>query len=174
MVQILDEQEVEAKAKAYEEKLREEMGLKAKDVRHFEKPFERPWNKDERDSTTILFGGLTLAHEELVGEAMRGLGYNMRRLPDADNDALTIGKEYGNRASATPPITPSARWSNIFKSSETRAKRTWRTNTSSSPRVPADPAGSVCTRQSSGRPCGTQASATSGSSYSSRPEGSTE
>ena len=102
MVKVMSEQEIEAQARQYEEKLRDEMGLKAKEVEHFEKPFERLWTKDQKDTTTVLFGGLTLAHEELAAEAMRGLGYKIQPIPCPDNDALTIGKEYGNRGQCNP------------------------------------------------------------------------
>ena len=80
MAKVMDEQELEAKAQAYEEQLRSEMGLGKKEVEHFQKPFERRWTKDQRDSTTILWGGLTLAHEELVSDAMRSMGYNIQLL----------------------------------------------------------------------------------------------
>ena len=102
MAKVMDKEEIEARTREYEEQLREEMGLGKKELTHFEKPFERPWTKDQKDSTTILFGGLTLAHEELAGEAMRGLGYKLQPLPCPDNDALTIGKEYGNRGQCNP------------------------------------------------------------------------
>ena len=66
MAKVLDKEEIEAKTQAYEEQLREEMGLGRKQVDHFQKPVERRWTKDQKDGTTILFGGLTLVHEELV------------------------------------------------------------------------------------------------------------
>ena len=96
------ERRIEAKTRAYEKQLREEIGLGKRDVRQFHKPHEGRWTKDQKDSTTILFGGLTLAHEELAADAMRGLGYNMRPLPCPDNDSLTVGKEYGNRGQCNP------------------------------------------------------------------------
>ena len=102
MVKVMDQQEIEARTQEYEEQLRKEMGLDRKETQHFEKPFERAWTKDQKDSTTILFGGLTVAHEELALEAMTGLGYKLRRLPTSDNDALTVGKEYGNRGQCNP------------------------------------------------------------------------
>ena len=102
MAKVMDRQEIDSKTQEYEEQLRKEMGLGKKLVQHFEKPFERTWTKDQKDSTTILFGGLTVAHEELALEAMRGLGYNLRRLPTADNEALSVGKEYGNRGQCNP------------------------------------------------------------------------
>ena len=102
MAKVLDKEEIEAKTRAYEEQLREEMGLGHKQVDHFQKPMERPWTKDQKDGTTILFGGLTLVHEELVKYAMEGLGYNLRILPCPDNEALSVGKEYGNRGQCNP------------------------------------------------------------------------
>ena len=102
MAKVMDEREIEAKAQAYEEQLRSEMGLGKKEVEHFQKPFERRWTKDQRDSTTILWGGLTLAHEELLSDAMRSMGYNIQLLPCPDNESLTVGKEYGNRGQCNP------------------------------------------------------------------------
>ena len=102
MAKVMDKQEIEAKTREYEEQLRKDMGLDVKQTNHFEKPFERAWTKDQKDSTTILFGGLTIAHEELALEAMRGLGYKLRRLPTADNEDLAVGKEYGNRGQCNP------------------------------------------------------------------------
>ena len=102
MAKVLDREEIEAKTQAYEEQLRQEMGLEQKQVDHFQKPIERRWTKDQKDGTTILFGGLTLVHEELVKYAMEGLGYNLRILPCPDNEALSVGKEYGNRGQCNP------------------------------------------------------------------------
>ena len=102
MTQVMDKKEIDAKTREYEEKLRKEMGLGKKELKQFEKPFERPWTKDQKDTTTVLFGGMTVAHDELVGEAMKGLGYNIRNIPTADNEALQIGKEYGNRGQCNP------------------------------------------------------------------------
>ena len=102
MAKVMDREEIEAKTQEYEKQLRGEMGLGKKKTQHFEKPFERAWTKDQKDSTTILWGGLTMVHEVLVTEAMTGLGYNVRAMPCPDNDALSIGKEFGNRGQCNP------------------------------------------------------------------------
>ena len=102
MAKVLDKEEIEAQTKQYEQQLRNEMGLEIPEISHFEKPVERPWYKEDKDSTTILFGGMTMAHDELVEQAMVGLGYNMRMLPIPDNEALATGKEYGNRGQCNP------------------------------------------------------------------------
>ena len=60
---LLVAQDVNTKVDEYEAKLRKEMGLETIDVDHYEKPFERPWTKDQKDSVTILFGGMTAAHD---------------------------------------------------------------------------------------------------------------
>ncbi|MDA1256767.1 MAG: 2-hydroxyglutaryl-CoA dehydratase [Chloroflexi bacterium] len=102
MVKVLEEQEIEAKAREYEQKLRAEMGLDSDAPTQYLRPEELRFTKDQIPSTTILFGGLTLAHEELVREAMRGLGYRVQNLPTPDNAALTLGKELGSRGQCNP------------------------------------------------------------------------
>ena len=102
MVKVLDEQDIESKAREYEERLRAEYGLNPEKREHFLKPVERRFVKRDRENTTILWGGLTLAHEELVTEAMRGLGYKVQPIPCPDNEALRIGKEVGNRGQCNP------------------------------------------------------------------------
>lgn len=56
----------------------------------------------ERPTTTILNGGLTIAHDEFVAAALKGIGYNTRPLGCADVEALRRGKEFGNKAQCNP------------------------------------------------------------------------
>lgn len=56
----------------------------------------------ERPHTTILVGGLTIAHDFLVEGALKGLGYNCRSLACPDNEALRFGKEFGNVSQCNP------------------------------------------------------------------------
>ncbi len=93
---------VDSKIREYETKLREASGLTQYTVEHFSRPFERPWTKDQIESTTILFGGLSMAHEELLTHSLVKVGYKSRPLPIPDNDALQIGKEYCNRGQCNP------------------------------------------------------------------------
>lgn len=51
---------------------------------------------------TILFGGLTEAHERLVEGAWEGLGHRAKALPVPDNEALALGREYCNRGMCNP------------------------------------------------------------------------
>ena len=87
---------------AYEAQLRRELGIEAEQSRHFTRPEERPFLKQTRESTTILFGGLTVAHDQLIQQAVRGLGYKVQPLDVPDNKALGIGKEFGNRGQCNP------------------------------------------------------------------------
>jgi predicted nucleotide-binding protein (sugar kinase/HSP70/actin superfamily) len=56
----------------------------------------------DRPHTTILVGGLTMAHDYLVEGALRGLGYAVRALDCPDTEALRFGKEFGNRGQCNP------------------------------------------------------------------------
>ncbi len=69
---------------------------------HFDKPKQYPFYADERSSTTILFGGLTEAHEELMLSHMESIGYKVERLPEADFESITIGKEFCNKGQCNP------------------------------------------------------------------------
>jgi len=69
---------------------------------HWRERHARPFNRAERSSTTIWMAGLTKNHDTFVSAAVRALGYNMEALPVPDNEALTLGKEYGNRGQCNP------------------------------------------------------------------------
>ncbi len=56
----------------------------------------------DRPHTTLLVSGLTLAHDQLVAAALRGLGYKVELLESPDNAALQFGKEFGNRGQCNP------------------------------------------------------------------------
>jgi predicted nucleotide-binding protein (sugar kinase/HSP70/actin superfamily) len=96
------EAQVDTELKAYEAELRKELGIEEEAVKHFGRPFEAKFIKQSRENTTILFGGLTLAHEQLLEQAIRGMGYKVEAMPCPDNDALTVGKEFGNRGQCNP------------------------------------------------------------------------
>ena len=60
------------------------------------------FTKRERQVTTLLVGGLTMAHDYFVEGALRGRGYNVRHLQPPTNAALRLGKEFGNRGQCNP------------------------------------------------------------------------
>lgn len=57
---------------------------------------------EQRPHTTILVRGLTLAHDDLIAAALRGLGYQAELMDTPDNEALQYGKEFGNRGQCSP------------------------------------------------------------------------
>lgn len=69
---------------------------------HFHRPVERPFTRRERETTKILFGGLTWKHEKLVQGVLEGLGYLCEPLKTPDVCAYQTGKEYGNNGQCNP------------------------------------------------------------------------
>ncbi len=58
--------------------------------------------KREKANVTLLLGGLSLAHDELVRAGIASLGYKIEALPVADNAAYQRGKELGSRGQCNP------------------------------------------------------------------------
>lgn len=100
--EALDVPEIELRARAYEARLRRAIQPEAPPDDHYRRPDELRFTKDQIPDTTVLFGGLTVAHEELVADAMRSLGFTVERLPVPDNAALALGKELGSRGQCNP------------------------------------------------------------------------
>ena len=51
---------------------------------------------------TILFGGFTWKHEDLIRAVFQGCGYRCEKLPVPDVAAFQTGKEYGNNGQCNP------------------------------------------------------------------------
>ena len=86
----------------FEREERVRLGLE-EEVDHWTDAMINPnFTAKERPHTTLLVGGLTIAHDFLVEGALRGLGYNCRRLECPDNDSLRFGKEFGNVSQCNP------------------------------------------------------------------------
>jgi len=77
----------------------EKLGL---DRDQWVEPINQTFTRKQRDTTTMLVSGLTLAHDTLVCAAFTHLGYKVAQLPSPDNAALQFGKEFGNRAQCNP------------------------------------------------------------------------
>ena len=86
----------------YKQRLLEEAGLNIGPPSHFKRPAERPFTRSERDHVTVLFGGLTLRHEQLVMAGLQGLGYNVDLVPTPVKDDFQAGREYGNNGQCNP------------------------------------------------------------------------
>src|SRR4249919_3342076 len=93
---LLEYDDIEAQVKAFEEAERRRLGLLDDTVEHWVDANPQRFTRAERGHTTILFGGLTLAHDQLVRAALTGLGYDMQPLDVPDTESLRFGKEFGN------------------------------------------------------------------------------
>lgn len=93
---------IEKKMEQERFKLEQEAGVGTSGIQHFARPVQNPFTKDQRDHTTLLFGGLTWRHEHLIEGALQGLGYNCVAVPTPDVDAFQLGKEYGNNGQCNP------------------------------------------------------------------------
>jgi predicted nucleotide-binding protein (sugar kinase/HSP70/actin superfamily) len=94
--------DIEAEVRAFEAAERKRLGLDDEPVEHWSDPNPQGFTRAQRAHTTILFGGLTVAHDVLVRSALAGLGYTIRPLDVPDTAALRLGKEFGNRAQCNP------------------------------------------------------------------------
>ena len=72
--------QIEAELKTFEEQERARLGITEAPVEQWRDANPRTFDRDERESTTLLFGGLTYAHDLLCGAALAGLGYKVRPL----------------------------------------------------------------------------------------------
>jgi predicted nucleotide-binding protein (sugar kinase/HSP70/actin superfamily) len=103
---IMDENttdiDVDAELEQFEAEERARLGLEAPTDHWTDKMIDPNFTAKERPHTTLLVGGLTIAHDYLVEGALKGLGYNCRRLECPDNDSLRFGKEFGNVSQCNP------------------------------------------------------------------------
>jgi predicted nucleotide-binding protein (sugar kinase/HSP70/actin superfamily) len=56
----------------------------------------------QREHTTLLISGLTMAHDLFLQGALRGIGYKVKAIDCPDTTALNFGKEFGNRGQCNP------------------------------------------------------------------------
>jgi predicted nucleotide-binding protein (sugar kinase/HSP70/actin superfamily) len=95
-------QELEAEIRAFEAEERRRLGLEETSKEQWRDLNPQGFTRDERSTTTILFGGLTLAHDTLLTGALAGIGYQVQALDCPDTEALRFGKEFGNRGQCNP------------------------------------------------------------------------
>jgi predicted nucleotide-binding protein (sugar kinase/HSP70/actin superfamily) len=99
-VQIATESEIRERLEAERARLRKIAGLDQS--KHFHRPVERAFTADERSRVTILFGGFTWKHEDLIRAVFQGCGYNCEKLPVPDVAGFQTGKEFGNNGQCNP------------------------------------------------------------------------
>ena len=100
VVQTDFEMEIQVRIDAERARLRAEAGLAR--MREFKKPVERTFTAAERDRVTILFGGLTWKHEEMIKAVFHGSGYHCENIPTPVVADFQAGKEYGNNGQCNP------------------------------------------------------------------------
>jgi predicted nucleotide-binding protein (sugar kinase/HSP70/actin superfamily) len=100
LVQIEQDPVVRQRLEAERIRLRRLAGLS--EPEHFRRPVERAFTAEERNRVTILFGGFTWKHEDLIRAVFRGTGYNCEKLPVPNVAAFQLGKEYGNNGQCNP------------------------------------------------------------------------
>ncbi len=94
--------DIEAELARFEAEERRRLGLD-EPAEHWRDDMTAPiFTASQRPKTTLLLGGLTMAHDYLVEGALRGIGYEARALDVADNHSLRFGKEFGNRGQCNP------------------------------------------------------------------------
>lgn len=97
----LIEDDIDAEVARFEAAERARLGLEQRE--HWvEDMANLGFTKSEKSRITILLGGLTMLQDHLVGGALKHLGYTTLALNVPDNDALRVGKEFGNRGQCNP------------------------------------------------------------------------
>lgn len=98
----LNYEEIERELSVFEAEERKRLGLEEAASEHWHDANPQQFTRDDRASTTILVGGLTLAHDQFFTAAWQGLGYKIQPLDCPDTEALRFGKEFGNRGQCNP------------------------------------------------------------------------
>lgn len=93
---------LEAMLERERERMLAEAGLSDRRPSHFKRPVERPFTKQERGHVTVLFGGLTTRHDDLIHAGLTGLGYKVARVPTPRKADFQAGREYGNNGQCNP------------------------------------------------------------------------
>ena len=93
---------IETELKQFEIEERKRLGLPVETAKHWFDAVPREFTRDQREHTTILVSGLTMAHDLFIQSALRGIGYKVLAMDTPDNDALQYGREYGNRGQCNP------------------------------------------------------------------------
>ena len=99
-VKIQNDSDIKKRLEAERERLRKIAGLDQ--PKHFHRPMERAFTAEERSRVTILFGGFTWKHEDLIRAVFQGCGYRCEKLPVPDVPAFQTGKEFGNNGQCNP------------------------------------------------------------------------
>lgn len=78
------------------------LNIKPKEQEHWIDENPTHFTSEQRDTTTVLFGGLTLMQDAFIQAACKGIGYKLEALECPDNNSMQVGKEFGNRGQCNP------------------------------------------------------------------------
>src|SRR6266403_2206702 len=82
---------------------------------HYRAYTPRPFTRQERDTVTILFGGLHWRAERIVQAVLEGAGYHARVLPVATKDDLLTGREVADIGQCCPTSFTAGNLVNFLK-----------------------------------------------------------
>ena len=95
-------EQLEQELADFEQHEKSKLGIEEEEVVHWVDHNPQKFTASQRENTTILFGGLTVAQDYLIQQAMRGAGYKIISLDEPNYESLHYGKEYGNRGQCNP------------------------------------------------------------------------
>src|SRR5215831_12060264 len=87
---------------------------------HYRAYTPRPFTRQERDSVTILFGGLHWRAERIIQAVLEGSGYHARILPVATKDDLLTGREVADIGQCCPTSFTTGNLVNYLRSEAQR------------------------------------------------------
>ena len=82
---------------------------------HYRAYTPRPFTREERDSVTILFGGLHWRAERVLQAVLEGSGYRARVLPIATKEDLLTGREVADIGQCCPTSFTTGNLVNFLK-----------------------------------------------------------
>jgi len=93
---------IEAQLAEFEAEERRRLGLTDEGSKYWNDPVPNTFTREQREHTTILVSGLTMAHDHFLQAALSGIGYKVQAMEVPTNDALQYGREFGNRGQCNP------------------------------------------------------------------------
>ena len=96
--------DIEKELAEFEAKERAKLGLEDSRKQWTDSMIDPFFSAAERPTTTILNGGLTLAHDEFVAAALKGIGYNTRAMEVPDTESLRAGQGVRKQGAVQPDV----------------------------------------------------------------------
>lgn len=87
----------------------------AEPIAHYTAYKPRPFTRAERETVTILYGGLTWKHERMIQGVFHNMGYNAEPLPNVARPDLDAGKELVDVGACCPTTFVTGNLVNFLK-----------------------------------------------------------